>query len=89
MFMRRCDNEQPHSAHEYGVHWLKTDLPLLPTDVAIRLPAEWDVNYRCKGVEYVFCNMCAGPYDHLLAQYGGHWDTCPNRATAILPEDTP
>ena len=36
-----------------------------------------------------FCDQCAGPYTEmpwLMEQYGGHWDTCPNRAKAILPE---
>jgi len=36
----------------------------------------------------LFCDQCAGPYEGwLMEQYGGHWDTCPNRAKAILPED--
>ena len=38
----------------------------------------------------VFCTECAGPYTDmpwLMEQYGGHWDTCPNRAKAILPEE--
>lgn len=37
----------------------------------------------------LFCDQCAGPYTdlHLMEQYGGHWDTCPNRAKAILPEE--
>jgi hypothetical protein len=29
-----------------------------------------------------FCNECQGPYrnsEWLMRQYGGHWDTCPNR----------
>lgn len=27
-----------------------------------------------------FCNECQGPYGgHLEKQYGGHWDSCPNR----------
>jgi hypothetical protein len=27
-----------------------------------------------------FCDQCAGPYaDDWLREYGGHWDTCPNR----------
>lgn len=33
----------------------------------------------------VFCDRCAGPYDYLMEQYGGHWDTCPNRAKALPP----
>lgn len=38
--------------------------------------------------EEVFCDQCAGPYEGwLMEQYGGHWDTCPNRAKAILPDD--
>jgi hypothetical protein len=33
-----------------------------------------------------FCDECNGPYDGwLLEQYGGHWDTCPNRAKALPP----
>ncbi len=30
----------------------------------------------------IFCTECEGPYtssDWLMSQYGGHWDTCPNR----------
>jgi hypothetical protein len=26
-----------------------------------------------------WCDSCGGPYDGWLEQYGGHWDTCPNR----------
>lgn len=26
-----------------------------------------------------FCNSCGGPFGGWLKQYGGHWDTCPNR----------
>lgn len=26
-----------------------------------------------------FCTQCDGPYGGWLLQYGGHWDTCPNR----------
>lgn len=41
--------------------------------------------------DIVFCDQCAGPYTEdlvLMEQYGGHWDTCPNRAKAIMnPED--
>ena len=33
-----------------------------------------------------FCSECAGPYEENMDQYGGHWDTCPNRAKAIMPE---
>lgn len=34
-----------------------------------------------------FCDQCAGPYeqDWLQEQYGGHWDTCPNRHAAPSP----
>lgn len=38
----------------------------------------------------IFCDQCAGPYTDtpwLMEQYGGHWDTCPNRAKALPPED--
>lgn len=41
-------------------------------------------------VGVVFCDQCAGPYTDvpwLMEQYGGHWDTCPNRAKAILPPE--
>lgn len=32
------------------------------------------------GPENLFCDQCAGPYNGwLMEQYGGHWDTCPNR----------
>lgn len=36
-----------------------------------------------------FCDKCSGPFtdDWHMQDYGGHWDTCPNRAHAILPED--
>lgn len=40
--------------------------------------------------DVIFCDQCAGPYPdpHLMEMYGGHWDTCPNRAKAIMdPED--
>lgn len=33
--------------------------------------------YAYTGTE--FCDQCAGPYGGWLKQYGGHWDTCPNR----------
>jgi hypothetical protein len=33
--------------------------------------------------ESEFCSECAGPYEGWLeGQYGGHWDTCPNRIAA-------
>lgn len=38
----------------------------------------------------LFCDQCAGPYtenEWLMEQYGGHWDTCPNRAKALPPRD--
>lgn len=35
-----------------------------------------------------FCDQCAGPYEGwLMDVYGGHWDTCPNRAKALPPKD--
>lgn len=41
-----------------------------------------------QAIEATFCDQCNGPYlDHHLEAYGGHWDTCPNRAKAILPEE--
>jgi hypothetical protein len=39
----------------------------------------------------LFCDQCAGPNTEnlvLMERYGGHWDTCPNRAKAILPDDS-
>lgn len=39
-----------------------------------------------------FCDQCSGPHTEtpwLMEQYGGHWDTCPNRARALAPEGDP
>jgi hypothetical protein len=36
--------------------------------------------------EKPWCDSCSGPFtdDWLMERYGGHWDTCPRRARAIL-----
>lgn len=36
--------------------------------------------------EKPFCDECQGPYIELMEQYGGHWDTCPNRHAFEAPE---
>jgi hypothetical protein len=37
-----------------------------------------------------FCEECSGPYSGWLGdQYGGHWDTCPNRPKGAKPLSDP
>lgn len=37
------------------------------------------IRTRSEVKEGAFCDQCGGPYTGWLEQYGGHWDTCPNR----------
>jgi hypothetical protein len=83
MFKMKCNDDEPHDPHVFTQHWRKTDLPWLRRPELY--PAEWDADYSCKGITDVFCPDCAGPYEGwLMEQYGGHWDTCPRRAKALL-----
>lgn len=39
-------------------------------------------------LDTLFCEHCAGPYTKnpdLMQNYGGHWDTCPNRTARGRP----
>ena len=51
MFVKKCDNESPHARHVHVMHWVRDELPLIPTHVAITLPDEWDATYLCHGIK--------------------------------------
>ena len=49
MFVRFCQNPEPHTAHVYVKRWRLADLPLLRNPE--RYPAEWDARYSCPGLK--------------------------------------
>jgi hypothetical protein len=77
-FKRRCENEQPHAAHDYDYHWKKDDLFYLPSYVARHLPDEWDVTYTCKGIEEPTCTLCGELLAEDTLMIGRRAVFCPN-----------
>jgi hypothetical protein len=77
VFNRRCENTLIHPSHTYTQHWKKEELPFLPEHVAAQLPAEWDADYRCKGVTFS-CKECGAPMQLDTFKMGEMKIFCPN-----------
>jgi hypothetical protein len=72
VFVRHCDNKEPHAEHEYVKRWRKKDLPWLRNPE--RFPSSWNSTYKCHGVLpdwsveqlHSDCTQCAECTDHAI-----------------------